>query len=710
MKKGKATAGIVALSVLTLFAAGCSKTDAPVSQPASETTAAVSGSAEETKEKGIYTPGTYSGESQGYGGTVTVAITVDADMITEVTITGDQETETVGGAALAELAQQIKDAQDSQIDGVARATVTSTGVRSAAAAAIAQAKGEEAEKPLLKPGTYEATKEGFQLCHVTVSVTVDEDSITDVKIVECTDHPKTVSSVPCQQIPADIVKYQTYNVDTVTGATVTSNAIRFAVRDCLEQAGNADGFSRPVEQETMVQGEDVYTDVLVVGGGGSGMVAAIEASMGNSIEEASGLNVTLIEKAGFLGGSTSCSGGVRMVHRDETGAYDEAWIEKAVEEEKAILQPYMQMEFNDDLIRGKMSVMQKTNQLLDHVGVKSEDAWGHLQFVLDDYKETKWSGTYLTNAVNSYLLNTAIDLRLNTRAMELLTDDEGQVIGAAVQDKTSNYNIYARKVILACGGFARNEELIEKYAPEFAGAPVFAAGTNTGDGLIMATDIGAAVVGNTMFGHIGCDEIEGQRPDYSLSFYYGPGKAMYVNMNGERFCDETKSKYVIYHDILKQEEQVCWGIVDGDNAEIQALIDSKSQYVHHGETLEELAKTLGMPADALQATVDTYNQSIEQGEDTAFGVAVEQMDRIDTAPYYAFILRPVTLSSLVGLKVDGGCHVLNTNGEAIPNLFAAGDMVLGGNLVNYYFDARGVGTAVYSGDLAAQTAKAEIFD
>ncbi len=705
MKKNKTIARRLALSVLTLFAAGCSKANAPISQPALENTVS-----ETAEEKGIYIPGTYRGESQGYGGTVTVTITVDPDMITDVSVTGSQETESIGGAALDKLAAQIQENQSSLIDGVSGATITSSGVQSAAAAAIAQAKGEEAEKTLLKPGTYEATREGFQLCHVTVSATVDEDSIIDVKVVECTDHPKTVSAVPCQQIPEDIVKYQTYNVDTVTGATITSNAIRLAVRDCLEQAGNTDGFSEPVEHGAKVQGEDVYTDVLVVGGGGAGMAAAIEASMGNSLDENSGLRVTLIEKAGFLGGSTSCSGGVRMVHRDETGAYDEAWIEKAVEEEKEILQPYMQMEFNEDLIRGKMSVMQKTNQLLDYIGVKSEDAWGHLQFVPDDYREAKWSGTYLTNAVNSYLQKTDIDLRLNTRGMELLTSDDGQVIGVMVEDKDSSYHIYAKKVILACGGFAHNEELIKTYAPEFAGAPVFAAGTNTGDGFIMATDIGAAVVGNTMFGHIGCDEIEGQRPDYSLSFYYGSGKAMYVNMNGERFCDETKSKYVIYHDILKQEEPVCWGIVDGDNAEIQSLIDSKSQYVHHGATLKELAETLGIPADALQVTVDMYNQSIEQGEDTAFGVSVEQMDRIDTAPYYAFILRPVTLSSLVSVKVDGGCRVLNTDGEVIENLFAAGDMVLGGNLVNYYFDARGVGTAVYSGDLAAQTAKKEIFN
>ena len=90
----------------------------------------------------------------------------------------------------------------------------------------------------------------------------------------------------------------------------------------------------------------------------------------------------------------------------------------------------------------------------------------------------------------------------------------------------------------------------------------------------MALEAGAVPVGNTMMGHIGCDAIEGQRPDYSLSFYYGSGKSMYVNMEGQRFCNESKSKYVVYYDILQQEEPVCWGIVDSNNPEVHALIDS----------------------------------------------------------------------------------------------------------------------------------------
>ena len=660
--------------------------------------------------EGLYQPGTYSGSAQGFGGDVEVTVEVTENEITSVSITGAAETPEVGGAALPELEKQVMDSQGSEVEGVSGATFTSTAVRDALADALAQASGEEASEAeaALVPGTYTATKEGFQRCHVTVSVTVDETSITDVVIDEITDHPQTLIQTPCEQIPADIVANQTYNVDGVSGATMTSNAIKGAVRDCLDQAGGSDAFSAPVEHADLVQGEDVETDVLVIGGGGAGMLASVEAFIGETTEERSGLSVTLIEKAGFLGGNTNLSGGVRLFYPDPEEKYDEAWVEQSVQDEMNTLQPFMELPFNEDLIRSEMEVMVHTNEVLDETGVNSIDAWGYLQFAPKEHEEPKWFGSYLTEAMNDYLPQTEIDVRLNTRAMKLLQDESGAVIGAAVQDKTSTYNIYAKKVILCSGGFAKNPELIEEYCPDFVNGKVFAAGCNTGDGLIMAREIGAQIIGDKMFGHLGADEIEGARPDYSLTFYYGYGTPMYINMNGERFVNEDKNSYVIYHDLLKQDVPQGWGIIDADNADAQVLEDSESQYVLKAETLDELAELMGVPADNLKKTVESYNACVEKGEDTEFGTAIERMDAITDGPYYAFILSPITFSSLVSVKVDGNCRVLNTDGEVIPNLFAAGDMVRGGNITSYFFDARGVGTAVYTGDLSAQTAKEEL--
>ncbi len=656
-----------------------------------------------------YQPGIYTGEAQGFGGTVTVEIEVSEDAIVSVKATGESETPTIGGAALEPLGAAVLAAQSADIDGIAGATMTSNAVKEAAQQAIAAAKGEEKAEISLTPGTYTATQNGYQRRHVTVSVTVDEKSITDVQIVECTDNPITVTKTPCEQIPAAIVANQTYNVDAVTGATITSNAIKFAVKDCLDQAGGSVAFSAPVEKPEIVAGENVYTDILVVGGGGAGMVAAVEAYSGETASDANGLSVILIEKAGFLGGTTSVSGGAYYEYSDETGAYDDAWLDKVVASEKAIFEPFMNLEINEALVRNLSSVIPQANRKVRETGVNAPSgAWGIQLSPCDDHVEPEWSGAYLAYGMNKFLPMTGIDVRLNTRAMKILTDESGAAIGVSVQDKTSTYDIYAKKVILACGDFASNPDMIKQYAPEFEKGLIFGAGTNTGDGLRMALEVGAVPLGDTMMGSLGYDGIVGIHPDYRTFCDYGAGRSMIVNVEGNRFFNEAGRWYEPYHRLLRQTEPVAWGIVDNNNPQVQALLDSKLDDIYHADTLEELAAMIGVPADNLMATVEKYNGYIREGEDKDFGTPVTEMRAIEQGPFHAFILRPVTMTSLVGVKVDGTCHLLREDGSVIENLFGAGNMIFGGNLVSYYVPAHGVGTAIYSGDLAAQTAKAEI--
>lgn len=656
-----------------------------------------------------YQPGVYTGEAQGFGGAVAVEIEVSEEAILSAKVTADGETPAIGGTAAETLAAAILEAQSADVDAVAGATVTSNAVKEAAQKAIAAAKGEETAVVSLIPGTYTATQAGYQRRHVTVSVTVDEKSITDVQIVECTDNPITVTQAPCEQIPAAIVANQTYNVDTVTGATITSNAIKFAVKDCLEQAGGSAAFSAPVEKPEIVAGEDVHTDILVVGGGGAGMAAAVEAYSGETANDANGLKVMLIEKAGFLGGTTSVSGGAYYDYVDETGAYDDAWLDKVVASEKAIFEPFMNLEINEDLVRGLAGVIPQANKKLREAGVNAPSgAWGISLSPCDDHIEPEWNGAYLAYAMNKYFPMTGIDVRLNTRAMKILTDENGAAIGVNVQDKTSTYNIYAKKVILACGDFASNPEMIKQYAPGFEEGLIFGAGTNTGDGLKMALEVGAVALGDTMMGSLGHDGIVGIHPDYGTFLDYGSGRSMIVNVEGNRFFNEVGRWYEPYHRLLKQTEPVAWGIVDNNNPKVQVLLDSKLDDIYHADTLEELAGMIGIPAENLMATVEKYNGFIKDGEDKDFGTPVSEMLPIEQGPFHAFILRPVTMTSLVGVKVDGGCRLLREDGSVIENLFGAGNMIYGGNLISYYVPAHGVGTAIYSGNLAAQTAKAEV--
>ena len=704
---------LVTAAALALSMIGCGEKETPVeSSVYSEGNHTKEAGGEASVESGIYTAGTYTGEAVGYGGTVSVTITTDANNITDVKITGDQETPAVGGAALETLAGQIKEIQSAEIDGVSGATLTSNAAREGAAKAIAAARGERMEAAALTPGTYTATKEGYQKEHVTVSVTVDANSITDVQIVEVTDHPSTITDAPCRQIPAAILVNQTYNVDGVTGATFTSNAIRNAVRDCLEQAGGSEAFSGAVEKVSLTQGEDAHTDILVVGGGAAGMVAAADAYSGNNVDEVSGLKVMLIEKAGFLGGSTSVSGGCFYTYEDESGGYDEAWRQNVVREEIEHLAGDKQENFNEALLYGETGVMARTLQLLNHAYATFTDTGlGWLCFdPPEGGEDKKWAGSYMTKKMNVYLPTTDIDVRLETGATDLLMDENGAVIGVAVKDKTSTYNIYAGKVILACGGFGANKEMTARYAPDYADALVFCAGTNTGDGIAMAVEAGAGLVGDTMFTQLGVNDIIGIRPDFCMPFIFGMGKFMGVNLNGERFMNEYVTGYNRAQAVAHQDNTTGWGIVDSDNENAGALgseSDLEAGYVFVADTLEELAEKIGIPADKLVESAEAYNAVIDSNGTDPFGNSAETMDRLDTAPYYGWLMRPCTITSLVAVKVDDSARVLDEDGQPIENLFAAGDMVLG-NLLKCYNAARGVGNAIYSGDLAAQTAKAEL--
>ncbi len=258
-------------------------------------------------EEDSYEPGTYSGSAIGFDGTVSVTITVDENSITDVETVGDDETPEVGGAALDELAQQILDAQSADIDGVSGATFTSDGIKAAAEAAIAVAQsgaqaGEDVTVTYDQPGTYSGTGEGYN-GDVVLDVTFSEDGITDIKVAESSETAH-VGDVAYDILFEDVMEVNGAGVDSVSGATFTSRAIKEALNDAAEQAGvsDADAFAmNSVEHEAQDPIEETY-DVVVIGAGGAGMGAAAQAAQ-------NGDTVLVIEENAEIGGNTLVSGG-----------------------------------------------------------------------------------------------------------------------------------------------------------------------------------------------------------------------------------------------------------------------------------------------------------------------------------------------------------------------------------------------------------------
>ena len=248
---------------------------------------------------------TYTGSAPGMESVVTATITVDNGAITSVELDVSGETAGIGDVTGDVLAQQVLDAQGTEIDGVSGATVTSDAVRAAVRNALDTAAGN-VDNGLLVPGTYTATAHGAKH-DLTVEADVTENEITDILVTEANDSP-FVSEAAIAKMPARILEKQSAAVDAVTGATLTSAAIRNAVSNCLVQAGaNLSDWST---KETVRQGQDVNIDVLVVGGGTSGLTAALAAKTDAALSNVdSGLDVMIVEANGYAGGNMAICGG-----------------------------------------------------------------------------------------------------------------------------------------------------------------------------------------------------------------------------------------------------------------------------------------------------------------------------------------------------------------------------------------------------------------
>ena len=253
-----------------------------------------------------FTPGEYEATAQGFGGDVTVKVTVDENAVTAVEITGEDETPALGGAAIEEFTTSLVGVSDAEaVEAVSGATVTSTAVKEALAKALAQAKGEAAENTAelaFTAGTYTGKASGYN-GEVELAVTFSDTAVTAVELVSSKE-TQYVGDVAFEPMFADIVEANGSGVDTVSGATFTSAAIRNAVNDAAEQAGctNMDAFkSDKVVHEAQAPIEETY-DVVIVGAGGAGIAAAAQAAQ-------DGNTVLVIEKNAQVGGNTLVSGG-----------------------------------------------------------------------------------------------------------------------------------------------------------------------------------------------------------------------------------------------------------------------------------------------------------------------------------------------------------------------------------------------------------------
>lgn len=252
-----------------------------------------------------FTPGTYSGVALGNGGIVTVNVTVDEKAITDVSVDAPDETEGIGTLAINEIPPAIIAAQSADVDVVATATITSDAIKLAAQQAIDKAAGKEVASDGevgFKAGTYEGKGAGYN-GDVVLSVTFTDKAIEGIEVVS-SNETAFVGDVAQDIIIKDIIDANGIGVDSVSGATFSSRAVKNAVIDAAKKAEVSNPTALLLNKKEVVAGETIESthDVVIVGGGGAGIAAAAQAAQ-------NGDSVLLIEKNAQIGGNTIVSGG-----------------------------------------------------------------------------------------------------------------------------------------------------------------------------------------------------------------------------------------------------------------------------------------------------------------------------------------------------------------------------------------------------------------
>ena len=564
---------------------------------------------------------------------------------------------------------------------------------------------------------------------VTVEVEVSDAEILSVKVTE---HAETagLSDTPIERIPAKIVEGQTLAVDTVSGATNTSNAILKAAEDALAQAGADIEALKAVQEKDETAGETAerHVQALVIGAGGSGLAAAI------TLQE-QGIETLVVDKMANAGGATALTGALI------NGGCSKQQAERGVTDD-------VQTMFMDAMVYGsfqndaRMTWLMVNNTgdsvdwLHDTVGVEFEEAINHFPEHTNDrafYPKGKLPG-YLTGTMEQHYLSNGGELLLETRAQHLLTED-GRVIGASCSTADGTLNIYADVTLLATGGYGASVAL---RPADQMGTLFYGASASTGDGIIMAEEVGAmthymqylksypqGIEKPLDGGNITADGTTFRGNAYisplaSQAVTLNDG-AIYVNVEGERCMNENMDFVSIKKVTQKQTDMTVYLVMDQkgyDNwmamMEVSAGLtpeivapwldaDEGKPVFRKGATVEEAAAKAGIDAEKLSATVAHFNEMVASGKDDDFGRAEMSVGLDSDGPIYIVEQRLRMATSLGGLKTSTSFEVYDENEQAIDGLYACGE-VIGGVHGDESMPSNCVAWAVTSGRLAAKAA------
>lgn len=435
------------------------------------------------------------------------------------------------------------------------------------------------------------------------------------------------------------------------------------------------GTQTEIKTETTESSEEniLETDVIVIGAGGGGLSAAIEA-------HDAGANVIIVEKMPFVGGNTArATGGINAAG---TAFQKEAGIEDTVEVHFADTMKGGE-ELNDpELVKFMTENAAPAIAWLTDLGADLSDvgSLGGASFKRA-HRPTGGApvGDHLVNVLFQNTTSRNITTMLNTEATEVIYEND-KVTGIkaieTVNGEKVNYTIKADAVIIASGGFGNNPELYTQYQPQLDGFISTNQPGATGDGIILAEALGADL---TDIEQIQIHPTVHTETAALITEAVRGNGAILVNAKGERFTDEMSTRDKVSAAILEQEGGSAYLVFDQTVRESLKAIE---KYVAQGltvegETPEALASALNMDGTTLKTTIDTWNKAVESGTDSAFNRSAGMEIPFTKAPYYAIPMAPGVHHTMGGIKINTDAQVINKEGNPINGLFAAGEVTGG---------------------------------
>ena len=657
----------------------------------------------------------YTGTARGFGSDVKAEVTVEDGKVTGLTVDDSGETYTMAGVTREGSVEKVIDAilKSGGTDGVdasSGATFTSKAVIAIVDEALAGGKADvSGVKIAYTPGTYTGHGKG-RAGDIEVTVTVTGDKIESITVGK-NGETVGVKDLAFVGLRDEILSNQSLGVDSVSGATMTSNGFIAAVTDALTQASNANVIAAlkavPVKHSAP-EAKDIQTDVVVVGAGMSGFIASLTAAQ-------KGVDVVLVEKMPYTGGNLFLAGGgLGTVGSEVVDANDD--LERTLNYFKEVNATSERQPDYDFIAK----MLPETGRAIDWL-VKD---FGLVPVYGDrgDYVRTNFgtnddhSGAAFAKQLDELNRKQGVKILLNTKAEKIIMAD-GKAAGVEVSNESGKFTISAKKVILATGGASRNWERLTKANPELNTVKFFeeAAVSSTGDGFDMMEAAGAKMDVGPF--------VKSAYPDISIMFGYtfrnSPTQQnqLVVNAEGKRVANESPYNQMYFNkQLLRQASPAYYAIYETsmmpeyfrEDADRLAANEDNNVVVK-ADTLEDLAAKMKVDYAALRATFDRYNGFCKAGKDEDFGKdASHLVAYTETAPLYAVRVYAASWGTIGGAVTDDTFHVINTDGKVIDNLFAVGECSTARLFGDYYFGGFSLGFYTAAGHVAGEEAVKEL--